>query len=159
MARRLRDQVVGELRFVDYWERSETIKLFGREFYVTMMFDGEPDEELDESQREAFIAFKADQDGCLARAERALLDYYARISPEVRERLGDSADQLAPAVSTGPELIRLLTPTHLSFPLDFPDDGRVAGLILDCTWDPGRGVGLKWVNEEVREVGTQDVIL
>jgi len=155
----IRDEVVGELTFRDGWERQDSIRLFDKVHDITVVFEGEPGERIDDSQRKAYSAFDSDRDVCFRRAEQALLEYYQGISAEVRMRLGETADQLAPLVAVVADLSSIMTPTHVSFPLDFPDDGRVMGLILDCTWDPGRGVGVRLVDERVREVGTQDVIL
>jgi hypothetical protein len=154
----IRDDVVGELNYTDFWERTEEIDLFGRRYSVTIIFAGEADAGLGESQRQAFAAFQRDRVGCLRRAEVALLEHYRRIHPDVSSQLGESADALAPAVSTAQDLARVLTPTEISFP---PADGgrRVVGLLLDCTWDPELGVGVKLVDEEVKQVGTQDLVL
>lgn len=36
---------------------------------------------------------------------------------------------------------------------------RVIGLIFDCKWDLENGIGIKVKNEEVIDIGTQDIVL
>ncbi|PSJ92368.1 hypothetical protein C7R93_20075 [Brevibacillus fortis] len=38
-------------------------------------------------------------------------------------------------------------------------EGRDIGLLFDCIWDEENGLGLRLLNEEVTEVGYQDVAI
>ncbi|WP_425557580.1 DUF6985 domain-containing protein [Herbaspirillum huttiense] len=35
----------------------------------------------------------------------------------------------------------------------------MVGVLFQCTWEPELGLAVKFVNEEVEEVGTQDIVL
>lgn len=155
---RIHDKDLGVLTYTDFWERSETIEMFGKPYSVTLVFVGEPDEGIAESQRRAFASFDQDRSEILRRAELSLLDYYQRIDPEMRVGLETGAHGVAPLVSSVNELGGVLTPTEITFP-DRPGQGRVVGLLFDCTWDPELGVGVKLVDERVAQVGTQDIVL
>jgi hypothetical protein len=36
---------------------------------------------------------------------------------------------------------------------------RVVGLLFDCSWDVSLGLAVKFINEHLSEVGTQDIVL
>jgi len=157
-ARTLVDEVVGHLTYTDYWERSETVRLFERNYDATLCFEGEGDH-LDEIQRRSYVVFREEEAALLGRVERGMFEYYERIAPEVRHRLGDAADELAPTVASVQDLGGLVTLRSVLFPVDSRSTGRSVCFLFDCTWDPELGVGVRVVDGEVEEIGTQDVAL
>lgn len=154
----MHDEVVGDLVYEDNWERRDALQLFDGSYEVALTFEGEADEPLDSSQRDAFARFQQERGPCLKRVEAALLEHYASILPDVRRRLGEGCDASAPSVAEMRELARVLTPTHVIFPI-VQQCGRTVGLLFDCTWDPELGVGVRLVDEAVQDVGTQDIVL
>ena len=50
-------------------------------------------------------------------------------------------------------------PTEIVVQQSFGAEERVIGLLFRCTWEPELGLAVKIVNEEIEEVGTQDIVL
>jgi len=156
----LSDPVVGHLSFNRFfWEREDAVRLFAEDFSVRLRFEGEEDMPLEDAQRSAYAAFAARTKEILAEAEAAVYDYYQEIAPEYREMFGDDAGRIVPVVTTAAELASIITPTHLLIPRSVREDQRVVGLVCDCTWEPGLGLGVKFINEQAVEIGTQDIVL
>ena len=78
---------------------------------------------------------------------------------EYRDMVGDeSSDKIAPIITTIQELGKLVEPVGLIILPDFEDGIRRVGLIFNCTWEED-GVGVKFENEQVVEVGYQDIVI
>ncbi|MCU0293407.1 MAG: hypothetical protein MUF10_15700 [Thermoanaerobaculaceae bacterium] len=154
------DPVVGRVAYVRFfWEREESIRLFERDYSVRVRFRGDEDAPLEDAQRCAYAGFRSHRSKLLADAECAVHRYYGEIVAEYREMLGDDAERAAPVVTTLAELGAIITPTYLLVPRTSRLDQRVVGLICECTWDPSVGLGVRFLNEAVAEVGAQDVVL
>lgn len=54
---------------------------------------------------------------------------------------------------------KLVRPTDVIVQETLGAPNRVVGLLLDCTWEQSLGVAVKFLNEEVSEVGPQDIVL
>jgi hypothetical protein len=156
---RLHDPIAGDLVFENFWQRKDRLMIFGSEYLVTVRFQGEATECLDEGQRRAFAAFDRHREELLIAAEEAIVHYYQQVLPEYRDMFGEEADAKAPIISSVSELAAIVKPTHLWFPWSFDPSARVVGLLCECSWEPGVGLGVKFINEAVSEVGTQDIVL
>lgn len=156
----LDDPIVGRIAYVRFfWEREEALHLFGRDYLVRLRFRGDEESPIKEVQRRAYAGFDGRRHVLLAEAGVAAHRYYEQIAPEYREMLGDDAESRVPVMATVNDLAAIVTPTHLMFPRAVKDDERIVGLVCDCSWEPGLGLGIKFVNEVVAEVGTQDIVL
>lgn len=154
------DPLLGRLTYERFfWEREEEIRLFGKNYRVRLRFRGDVGIPPGEPQRLAYAAFCAKRDDILHDAGHATYLYYESIVDEYREMLGESAEHLAPRIEGEEGLAALVTPTHLVIPRISRNEERIVGILCDCTWEPGLGLGIKFVNEVIVEVGTQDVLL
>ena len=54
---------------------------------------------------------------------------------------------------------KLVYPKQILFPMVFGDMIREFGLLCECTWEEEHGLAVKYQNEEVVEVGYQDIII
>ncbi|WP_019240759.1 MULTISPECIES: DUF6985 domain-containing protein [Bacillus] len=153
-------ETFGELSYDYGWKREIKLSLFGYERIVTLIIDGDDDAEFEEAQVYAYNSFFRDKDNLLRQAEDAILKYYLEVYMEYRERLGDQfADKMAPILSTKEEVAKIVEPKQLLFPMVFDEDIRQVGLLLECTWEPEHGLAVKFEDEEVIEVGYQDIAL
>lgn len=109
-------------------------------------------------QRAVFDDFMAGQDLLQPRLQEALLSYYLSIADEYREMLGPDGLTLAPELSTYSALHLLLEPQSLVIPSEVRPRGEV-GVLYNCSWDPGHGVGVRVCDHAVVEVGPQDICL
>ncbi|UOB64826.1 DUF6985 domain-containing protein, partial [Bacillus thuringiensis] len=107
----------------------------------------------------AYRKFITDINKLTKEAEQAIFEYYKEEYMEYRDMVGDeSADKIAPIITTIQELGKLVEPVGLIILPDFEDGIRRVGLIFNCTWEED-GVGVKFENEQVVEVGYQDIVI
>ena len=94
-------------------------------------------------------------------AENAIFAYYRENLPDLRARFGPQfADLWAPEIVCAEHLSRLLTPSEVIIQESFGEPPeRVVGLLFDCTWEPSLGLAVKFVDEHLNGVGTQDIVL
>jgi hypothetical protein len=158
--REIRDDVLGTLRFDQYWTRPIEVTMLGRQWPASLLVRGELEQAIDDEQRQAFRFFGENHVAMLADGERALLEYYQAVAPEYRASLGtEEGGRILPMVSEPQELAAMLTLSHVILPWSFSAGERVVGLLFECKWEPEHGLGLKDVNERVVDVGFQDLVL
>jgi hypothetical protein len=93
-------------------------------------------------------------------AEDAILNYYFEVYEDYRQRLIEKfADKMAPILSTKDEIADIVEPKQLIFPMVFEEEVRQVGLLLECSWEPEHGLAVKFEDEEIVEVGFQDIVL
>jgi hypothetical protein len=151
--------IFGRITFDYSWEREQEINFFGKKSLITLVINGEEDTDFEQSQINSFINFMANKNKYLAEAEKEIFKYYQEVCPEYRDRLGDTADEFAPIVSSNEEIGNLAELTQIIFPYSFGKETRKVGLLLNCTWEPEHGLAVKFVNEEITKVGYQDIVL
>ena len=89
-----------------------------------------------------------------------IFDYYLDNVEEYREKLGpEFADEMAPNIDGLDQLVPLIKPTELIVQQSFSSGDRIVGLLFTCSWEPELGLAVKFVNELIEEVGTQDIVL
>jgi hypothetical protein len=158
----LADPVLGQLlldRF--FWERPFPLSLFGKKYEVVLQVEADednPNEEPSDQQRSAYTRFVERSGDLLGEAEQAIFRHYKEVAHEYREMFGGDADRRAPLVSAASELATIVKPTALLIPVPSGPE-RIVGLLCDCSWEPGQGLVVKFSNEAVVEVGTQDIVL
>jgi hypothetical protein len=157
----MHDELFGHIEYDLRWLGECSWPIFGDRVITTLSIPCDEGDEIQTVQREAFAAFNAQKDVLCARAEDAILAYYRKICPEYRARFGSAfADQWAPEACTISDVGRLATPTELIIQQSFTDPAkRIIGLLFDCSWDPSSGLAVKFVDERISEVGTQDIVI
>ncbi|MEC0766840.1 DUF6985 domain-containing protein [Bacillus atrophaeus] len=157
---KINHEVFGELSYDYGWKRELKVNLFGHERLLILDIDSDEDAEFEDAQVNAYQQFFKNKDILLKSAEDSILKYYLDVNDDYRQRLGvEFADEKAPILTTKEELANLIIPTQLIFPMVFDEDVRQVGLLLDCSWEPEHGLAVKFENEEVVEVGFQDIVL
>lgn len=153
------DPVFGEIVFdEDYgFEGSYVLPFFGHD--VTVRLGVPTDEDIDPIQREALERFTDQKAELCRQAGDVLYAHYRGRLNDLREQFGDSADKLMPILASETELPRLVSPRTILVAEPLGSNDRVIGLLYDCTWDPELGLGVKFVNEAIVAVGSQDVVL
>ena len=71
----------------------------------------------------------------------------------------EEADKIAPIIENKEELGNLVEPTQLIVRRVRNNGIRRLGLLFDCTWNIEHGLAVKIEDEEVVEVGFQDIVL
>lgn len=156
----IEDKVFGYLKYDYDWERVYSITMFNRETDIYLSITGDEDEEIQDTQRNAFLQFQANKDKILNDSEEKLLEYYIQNYDQLAYRLNDDRiEEVLPRVSTIEELGKIMEPTMLVFQRNFDTNINKFGIALGCKWDDEAGIGIRFKNGEIVEIGSDDIIL
>ena len=142
------DEVFGELTFTFAWTKDVDQTFYGKNFKAGLIVDGnDEDETILEEQREAYKRFQENESEIIAKAERAVYEYYNEVcysiaSPQIKE--SEIADHV--------EL------TGIVFPMVLKRGEISIGFLFEADCDPEHGIGVKIINDEIEEVSTQDIL-
>ncbi|WP_439741382.1 DUF6985 domain-containing protein [Bacillus pseudomycoides] len=157
--KKINHKLFGELIYDGYWTGKQKIAILGHDKIVPLTIDGEEHGVFSAIQEESYRKFIADINRLTQEAEQAIFEYYQEECLEYRAMLGDEpADEIAPIITTTQQLGKLVDPIGLTILPDFEDGVRRLGLIFNCTWEED-GIGVRFENEEVIEVGYQDIVI
>lgn len=160
MNHQINHEVFGEIVFEAGWVKEINLEMFGVMRKLEVVIDAEEDGEFEEVQIEAYKKFFRYIDQRVKDAERAVLNYYESEIPSYREKFKEEErHKYVPKITGKDDLSALVTPKKIMFPMVFDDNEREAGFICDCSWEIEHGLGVRFVNEEVVEVGFQDILL
>lgn len=96
----------------------------------------------------------------ITKIEDAIFDYYQEVYMEYRDMVGeDEADKIAPIIENKEEMGKLVEPTQLTIRRVRKNGIRRIGLLFNCTWEIEHGLAVKIEDEEIVEVGFQDIVL
>lgn len=156
------DEIFGELNRVQgtdgLWEKNIKLKFLGKIRDLKLTIDAEYEEGFSRQQKQAFTRFMEGSSNLLRTAEQELLTYYKSICSDLRDQFGDSKDDWAPIVRSKKQFSEIVTLTALYIPSE-KGRSRTLGLLLNCTWDDSHGIAVKFVNEKLKEIDNQDIIL
>ncbi len=158
--KKLKDSILGDLSYEYGWTRPYSCIFLGKKVSVNLAISCDEGDEIEYSQREAFLRFDEKVDLFLAQAEGAIFDYYQNNCEECRARFGaEFADELAPIIHSQSQLDTIVLPTEIIIKQSFGSNKRIVGLLYDCSWEPSLGLAVKFVDECLEEVGIQDIVL
>jgi hypothetical protein len=157
--KKINHEVFGEIEYDYAWNGFKNILFMGKEKIVKLIIDGDEDESFEETQIEAYKKLVQYEKELIKKAEEAIFDYYQKVCDEYRDMLEESADEFAPIIENKDELKEFMTLEAIIIPESFKKKKRRWGLLLECTWEPEHGLAVKFEEEEVVEVGYQDIIL
>ena len=160
MPTHLSDPILGKLSYDYGWVREYPVDFLGETHLLRLVFACDEGASIEATQRDAFRRFDAEKKSLLSHAETAIFTHYRSVCEEKRTQFGaEYADAWAPRISEQYQLGKLVRPTELIVQETFGSPERVVGLLLECTWEPSLGVAVKFVDEEVFDVGPQDIVL
>ena len=153
-------ELFGEISYDLYWSGQQKIKIFGKEKVIILSIDGNESGEFQDAQKEAYINLVDNMENIMIKAEEAIFDYYQEIYMDYRDMVeADEADKIAPIIENKEELGNLVEPTQLIIRRVRNNGIRRLGLLFDCAWNIEHGLAVKIEDEEVVEVGFQDIVL
>ena len=150
------DSIFGDLYFQVTWKGKYEYVLFQQACVVELSVEGNEDEEIAETQRQAFINFNESKGILTNQIENMIYDYYQSQCQEYRNMFEEQADIYAPIIHNKSEMAQLVKLQSIYLPLE---EDRVVILLLDTKWDEEEGIGIKIVKEKVDFLGTQCEIL
>lgn len=154
------DSALGEMSYDYGWTKNHAIRLFGEIANVKLVVPCEENDEIEDCQRVAFLNFEKNKDLFIHQAEVAIFKYYLSICDEYRQKLSaGSAAKMVPLIERKEQLKSLIHADQLLIQQSFGSGERVVGLLFTCSWEPELGLAVKFVDEEIEEVGPQDIVL
>ncbi len=114
--------------------------VWGKEVLLGIFPEGDDEDVITEEQLTALERLSS------------LWDVVEQAAPELEERYckGDES-------SDEDSVAGCVTPRYLFLPEK--QEKRTVALMCDCTFDPEHGLALVFVNEKLKEIGLQDIIL
>ncbi|MFS0554767.1 DUF6985 domain-containing protein [Brevibacillus sp. 179-C9.3 HS] len=153
----INDPVFGELAYFLVWSRDTTIHFCGKEAKITLTVEGEEDGKFDEEQYMAYQSLMQNWEHLQPSVLQAIFDYYKQKRHELGYDIEFNEDY--PFIETQEQLLERIVLHEIVVPYGDIFEGRDIGLLFGCTWDEENGLGLRLLNEEVTEVGYQDVVI
>lgn len=149
------NSVFGELTYEYGWNGKTTIDWYGEMISVDLVVSGEEDEEIDSLQCESYEKFKLAWSDVKDSILERVLSYYINLRNELG--YGDDSNENYPAISNIDEIKNIITLDSIVVPLSVVYDGRSIALAFHCGWDAENGLGIILVNEEIHDIGYQDI--
>lgn len=149
------NEVFGEIEFDYTWSKEEEIIFNDKKEDIVLLIAGDEDGEFEEGQYEAYAIFKDKWNIIQRSILSSILEYYnAR-----REELGFDVEINTnyPYIENEDVLLNHITLVGIKVPYADVYGGRSIGLSFDCSWDEENGLGIRLNNEEVIDVGFQDI--
>jgi len=154
---KMNDSVFGELEYDYVWTKDTTIQFFENENKISLMIDGDEDGIFDEEQYLAYQALMKNWNDLQQNFLQTLLEYYQ----QRRYELGYDIifNENYPLVETTGHILEMIELDGIVVPYGDIREGRDIGVLFNCSWDKENGVGLRLLDEEVIEVGYQDIVI
>ena len=154
------DETFGDIEYDYGWVGTFSYHVLGQDAKIKLFVPCDDGDDIENTQRQAFERFGTSKERLSRLAEQAIFEYYVGIVDEYRERLGpEFRDRMAPVIFYPAQLSALVRPTEIVVQQTFGSQERIVGLLFDCTWEPSLGLAVKFVDETINEVGTQDIVL
>lgn len=127
----------------DLWRRPITLQMFGESCDVELLVDIDPKDGVEEIQVRAFAGWTDNSKKILRACEKAILEYCrSKYDASIRSTL---------------DLRTKVEPEGVPFP--YARSCPTLGILFRCHWEEEHGLGVKFENDQLVEVGTQDIVL
>lgn len=144
---KLEHKVFGEIFFDEcYWTKSINCRIFGELKDIELVIDSDDEAEFAQEQVESYIEFFKDIDNYIKLAEQSVFRYY---NDNIAKKPLVEVEDIYPMVSI----------EQIFIPVNIEPNMREIGFLGECSWEPEHGLGIRFVNERISEVGFQDVLL
>ena len=154
-------QTFGKLKYNYGWTKDISLDIFNKRHVLEINIDADEDAEFEINQEKAYIFFENHRDEIAKEVDVAILSYYNReISDIVSSYTNHKEKQyFLDIIGDKDKIYSLLQPKKILFPLTFDENVEEFGFLCECDWDKENGIGIKFVNGVLSEIGYQDVLL
>ena len=155
----LNHHILGKLTFNYGWTRELTVTIFGKQYVLEMIIDADDDGKFEVNQEKAYIFFKEHQDEMIKESNASVVSYYNNEISEIVSGYTDSSEKqyVLDKIGDEKEIFSQLKPKQMMFPLTFDETVEEVGFL--CDWDKENGIGIKFTNGVLSEIGPQDILL
>jgi hypothetical protein len=152
------DRTFGRLEFDYGWRKNDIQEFWGKERKFEVVIDAyTKEDEITKLQKETFVSFYDNFQSLMDQALKGIFNYYKQNYTEITSQ-GNPNEKEAPIIKSENEMLSIIQPLQLII-CNTMDNKRVVGLTCNCTWDQEHGIGVKFVDEKITEIGTQDIVL
>ena len=153
----INDSIFGKIEYDYIWFRRSKIKFFNNEVDIMLMIAGDDDGQFEYWQYESYQALINKWNEIQETFLEPILEYYK----QKRKELGYDIElnKNYPEIKSTKELLNYITLVGIKVPYADIYGGRSIGISFDCSWDEENGLGLRLNNEEVIDVGYQDIAI
>ena len=151
------DNIFGELTYDFVWSKETTIEFLGETAEIALIVNGGEDGAFEDGQYAAYQSLIENWDSVQAAAVDAVFEHYIKEWHELGYDVEPNKDY--PPIVTREQLLQMITLTGITVPYAELYGGRSIGICFDCSWDAENGVGLRFNDEKVIEVGHQDIAM
>lgn len=133
------------------------MEFFGKEAEAALMIKGEEDGKFDKEQFVAYSSFMQKWGQIQYSILQSTLNYYI----QTRHELGYDIDYNVnyPEIETTDQILEMINLVGIVVPYGDIYDERDMGITFDCKWDIENRLRLRLLNEQVNEIGYQDVAI
>ena len=158
---KLNHQIFADIEFNNGWPRPISITMFGKQHVLEINIDADEDAEFEINQEKAYTFFQEHLDEIVTEVNSAILSYYDREISNIVSSFTNLAEKQSFLNKMGDEqqIYSLLQPKQIMFPLTFDESVEEFGFLCDCDWDKENGIGIKFTNGLLSEIGYQDILL
>ena len=139
------------------WYGNETINFNGKEFNVNIQIDDYDGIMVPESSQKALLSFLGNSNDYLSKIKETVFEYYCELRADLGYDTEENVDY--PEVSSSEEILNMITLIGITIPDQDDYDEDAVSLIFDCTWEEEHGLGIRFIGEDIVEVGFQDIAL
>ena len=153
----INDSIFGKIEYDYIWFRRSKTKFFNNEVDIMLMIAGDDEGQFEDGQYEAYQSLINKWNEIQETFLETILEYYK----QKRKELGYDIqlNKNYPEIKSTKELLNYITLVGIKVPYDDIYVGRSIGISFDCSWDEENGLGLRLNNEEVIDVGYQDIAI
>ena len=154
-------QTFGKLKYNYGWTKDISLDIFNKRHVLEINIDADEDAEFEINQEKAYIFFENYLDEIAKEVDVAIVSYYNReISDIVSSYTNHKEKQyFLDIIGDKDKIYSLLQPKKILFPLTFDENVEEFGFLCECDWDKENGIGIKFVNGVLSEIGYQDTLL
>ena len=154
-------QTFGKLKYNYGWTKDISLDIFNKRHVLEINIDADEDAEFEINQEKAYIFFENHLDEIVKEANVAIISYYNREISDIVSSFTNLAEKQSFLNKTGHEqqIYSLLQPKQIMFPLTFDESVEEFGFLCDCDWDKENGIGIKFTNGLLSEIGYQDILI
>ena len=134
----MNDPVFGNLEYEYGWNGTVEFNCFGRREEIALTVSGEEDDPITEYQYNSFRAFMEMWERIMGDTVEAIKEYYLGLRKELGYDQEYNADY--PPLDNTDSVLKM-----------------ISCLAFSCSWDEENGLGIRFVNEEIDEIGYQDI--
>ncbi len=149
------DKVFGEIEYEYGWNGKIQLNCFGKKQSVDLIISGEIDHEFDSWQYDSFHFFIHNWDNMQNEMKKSIYEYYCQLRIELGYDDGSNAD--FPNIHHVDDIVRLIQIDALVIPVSGIYEERCVNLALSCIWDEENGLGIRFINEMIDDIGYQDI--